>query len=821
MKKVFTLLVLMVCAIGTAWAEGGVEKATKQGSSNVDITGTCYSIAGTYVAGAGASKAGDMVNEGVKLRTGVDGARAVFTVKAGYTITDFKLYGISNYALKDGASEPCISVTKVEVDGTETSFDGGGKFPAKGSSTSGSILLSGISATSSIAIYFDNSNASGTQINAYYELTWEMPDAEQPTSTVITPSSANVNVGESVTLKGSFTGGTFTGEWSSDDESVATVTSDGKVLGVAPGTANITFQWTEDQSEDTYKATAKITVLEGFNPAEYKLVKKYDFANWGATTLTIATEKAGSIWNEANNKVNDVFYCTNEGLENIAIQAVLSSSKGWSINENGLYEGSSAGRCAAVGGIKEGQVVEFKHNSTNLFYTKNEGEDDGLKKTPLVVESNHHVFRALEDGMIGFELVKGHYVESISIYEVANLTGEDTELSFSESSVNISLGESFTPPTLTSNPSSLTGIVYSSSNQNVATVDSETGEVTIVGLGTTTIEASFAGDDTYNPSSASYKLNVTMAAVDNKTWDFSTWDDEGNFDITETTIIDGLQVAASESGKVGINSNVLKFGGTGAATHRHIRFRIAEGTHLITIVAKHAGSGAARPLRMSFGTFGTAPQEWSMIAGASAATLYYTYEGNETDVYIYSGSSGINLSSVSVSSTYEVPVTVATDMATYVTPFAMDFSSVDGLKAYVVSEVTATSAKLEEVGAVPANTPVLLEGKGIFTVPVASSASAPAANELKAGSATMADGDYILKGGKFVPAIAGTTLPAGKAYLSVPAGAREINLVLGGATAISEQKTVEADGAIYNLNGVRVDKAQKGIYIQNGKKIVK
>ena len=85
----------------------------------------------------------------------------------------------------------------------------------------------------------------------------------------------------------------------------------------------------------------------------------------------------------------------------------------------------------------------------------------------------------------------------------------------------------------------------------------------------------------------------------------------------------------------------------------------------------------------------------------------------------------------------------------------------------------------------------------------------------------MADGDYILSGGKFVPAIAGSSLPAGKAYISVPSGAREIDIVFSGATAVSELKAAETDGVIYNLNGVRVAKAQKGIYIQNGKKIVK
>ena len=174
---------------------------------------------------------------------------------------------------------------------------------------------------------------------------------------------------------------------------------------------------------------------------------------------------------------------------------------------------------------------------------------------------------------------------------------------------------------------------------------------------------------------------------------------------------------------------------------------------------------------------------------------------------------------------YQAPtsatIETSTELSTYVTTMPLDFAGVDGLTAYVVSEVTATSAKLEQASAVPANTPVILEGKGSFTVPVAESASEITDNELKAGSATMTEGDFILKDGKFVPAVSGSTLPVGKAYINVPAGARSINLVFGETTGISETITVETSEAIYNLSGVRVKQAQKGLYIQNGKKIVK
>lgn len=68
-------------------------------------------------------------------------------------------------------------------------------------------------------------------------------------------------------------------------------------------------------------------------------------------------------------------------------------------------------------------------------------------------------------------------------------------------------------PTLTKNPESLTGITYSSSNADVATVNEATGEIAIVACGQTTIKAAYAGDDTYASSSATYTLRVVDNSI--------------------------------------------------------------------------------------------------------------------------------------------------------------------------------------------------------------------------------------------------------------------------------------------------------------------
>ena len=68
------------------------------------------------------------------------------------------------------------------------------------------------------------------------------------------------------------------------------------------------------------------------------------------------------------------------------------------------------------------------------------------------------------------------------------------------------------------------------------------------------------------------------------------------------------------------------------------------------------------------------------------------------------------------------------------------------------------------------------------------------------------------------------TLAARKAYLTIEgAGARVITLGGDNTTGIAttERHAAEADGQCYDLQGRRISQPQKGIYIVNGKKMVK
>ena len=190
------------------------------------------------------------------------------------------------------------------------------------------------------------------------------------------------------------------------------------------------------------------------------------------------------------------------------------------------------------------------------------------------------------------------------------------------------------------------------------------------------------------------------------------------------------------------------------------------------------------------------------------------------------------------------------------TPFVESIQATIGTNGYstfasayaveIPSGVTAYTAKVNEAGtavnftkiegtAIPANTGVLLEGTpGDITLTVVESASPLTDNDFIAGTgaapsdntktyfAMVKDSDPLA----FGKIAAGVVVPANKAYLAVAAGAfvpESARLTVtfdGEATGIKTVENAKAGKAIYNLNGQRVNKAQKGLYIVNGKKTI-
>ena len=109
-----------------------------------------------------------------------------------------------------------------------------------------------------------------------------------------------------------------------------------------------------------------------------------------------------------------------------------------------------------------------------------------------------------------FTMPAGNVEVSVEYYQPAELAWKQGTAAVPEGGVSAYKGFPTTLPAL-ANPNSHT-VSYASTNTDVATIDAD-GKITLVGAGTTTIQAIFAGDDTYEDKTASYTLNVFLPAT--------------------------------------------------------------------------------------------------------------------------------------------------------------------------------------------------------------------------------------------------------------------------------------------------------------------
>ena len=154
----------------------------------------------------------------------------------------------------------------------------------------------------------------------------------------------------------------------------------------------------------------------------------------------------------------------------------------------------------------------------------------------------------------------------------------------------------------------------------------------------------------------------------------------------------------------------------------------------------------------------------------------------------------------------------------------------EGVQAFT-GKVNGSSLILTELtGWIPAGTAAILKASaGKYQFKVTKCSPAVGENDLKGtAEAIAADGtQYVLaeKNGVVGFYKAEGTIPAGKAYIEYTGAAGVKGFVLDDATGIEEihnaQCIMHNNNAIFDLSGRRVEKATKGIYLINGKKLMK
>ena len=181
--------------------------------------------------------------------------------------------------------------------------------------------------------------------------------------------------------------------------------------------------------------------------------------------------------------------------------------------------------------------------------------------------------------------------------------------------------------------------------------------------------------------------------------------------------------------------------------------------------------------------------------------------------------------------TVQVTITSEAEVATYCNcdGKALDFSSVEGLTAYIVPSIEVV-VNLQAVKKIPAGTGVVVAGEPkTYNVPVIASADPVGVNKLIGVTSDdyyLEEGDYVLAYNNdvrgFFPVEDGLKIPKGKAYLPGGSGARSFlplnNETTGIGALLMNNEKVKKE--IFSLSGQRVSQPKKGLYIIGGRKVV-
>lgn len=428
---------------------------------------------------------------------------------------------------------------------------------------------------------------------------------------------------------------------------------------------------------------------------------------------------------------------------------------------------------------------------------------------------------------------------------------QNSNISFGEqSSFSIFENEIFDLPPL-SKPDDYTGnILFTSSDKDVADIDSN-GNIIVVAPGKTTITAAASTTDVYNSSSSSLNLQVKrIVPAGNILYEsFNNYDGEGGNDgFWGGTLFNGEYPFETDNTGWTCTDNDTQYGYKCAIIGRSIyntnktasmttpsisfsgnksfiiKFRAAawvstqEGTTL-TINAKGLFSNT---VALKKGVF----TDYSLkVTNPTVETINHQIS--------FTGEAG---SRFFIDDIYLIDPYISVSPArytVYVAPMDIDFTKTPGITAYKAISTSASGVKLEKVTSAPAKTPLIIEADaGTYELKEAETAVDAITNNLllPANGEICGNGKTIYglsnKAGYvgFYKVKEGVKIPTGKAYIILDnADIQAIDYMpfIGGATGIhSIGIKTESDNSFYDLQGCRVLHPRKGIYIHNGKKII-
>lgn len=429
------------------------------------------------------------------------------------------------------------------------------------------------------------------------------------------------------------------------------------------------------------------------------------------------------------------------------------------------------------------------------------------------------------------------YKTSTASYEI--IVKGAPSLSFPEKSYTVEMGDAFSTPKLNGLPEGVTP-AYTSSNEEVATVDAATGEVTIVGVGTTTITVTSPETGIYEGATTSYELTVKLATSKKVTFDYSLADcDDTNGTVT-LTYDEGGSTNPPKWYSDKTNGNAKRFYGKNKLTItaknriRNIQFVCvpADGKKIYDITTENT--------KLSAGVYNVENNTWDLSgANEKEVTFESTFSTGQFRIQKIIVTTDVSVGTITIAT----PEGFGTyyNSNSYILP--------EGLTAfgYTTANTDGTLVKTEEFtggDVVPAGAALVVKGNtGEYECYATDQAATKTleGNLLKgvAKATTIEKTEgikrYVLTKvnnvlGFYQTQSGNIKVPANRAYLELKeAQAQAVSFFqLDGETTGIENATAttkEAPKAIYTLSGVRLKATTTkglpaGAYVVNGKVVI-
>ena len=492
------------------------------------------------------------------------------------------------------------------------------------------------------------------------------------------------------------------------------------------------------------------------------------------------------------------------------------------------------------------QTIAVSESTKVCVYILDEDSDKVLKSK--VVEAEYTILRSL----------------GLRFY-----TSENSYIQRGGSQGTVEYGEEYTAPTLKGDTGdgytadlSNFNITYSSSDPTTATID-ETGKITIVGGGYTTIKAKNEATETYAADSTWYELSVRPADPD--------------VSISEGAYFTGQQLTLQ---RVGSNGTVFySYNYSGEKTEYTEAISLPKGVYDFY---PYTRSGTGERYIWSYGNAhrmlyvydqptiskdageyeGEIEVEITNLPedGTYSTTVYYYFDDDEDNAMVYNAGDKITVRESTKLNVYlyvegdsgkthktevierqyvikDIPLALTDDdfhnhWATYYNNngnVALPEDKTIG--AYIASGVGENSVTVTQIKSIPKGVPVFLNNETTTTT----DNTDVTGNMLRHADEDVAVSAingmvYGLYNG-MMKRVHGT-ISAGKNYLLIPvatqpAGAPQLTIVIDGEESVTsvnnvKNKNAEVAGQYYDLTGRKLQQkpSKDGIYLKNGRKVI-